>query len=234
MDAVTQRTSPPMIEMTTEDAIQFLASHNIRLRSSSDSNLLNTNRRGERRYPQKRSSNGNLSPVCIISGKQDSNSVRPISSNSNISAQDEPNSLSRISSTRSRSQHLSTSVSGSEISLPSTGGGLIAKSRAHMTSSSASFASSTRLPMGSRAKSSSRSLLTASSTRSLVAADAGSRAYPASTMARRAASDRDFLRSIAPLPIGPPDAGPRPGPDGGQRRLWSRLFGCLGAQRAGE
>ncbi len=228
MDAVTQRTSPPIIEMTTEDAIQFLASHNIRLRSSSDSNLLNANRLGERRYPQKRSSNGNLSPVCIIPGKQDSNSARPITSNSIISAQDEPDSLSRTSSTRSRSQHLSTSVSGSEISLPSTGEGLIAKSRSHMTSSSASFASSTRPPMESRAK---------SSTRSLVAADAGSRAYPASTMARRAASDRDFLRSIAPLPIGPPDAsggGPRPGPDGGQRRLWSRLFGCLGTQRAGE
>jgi hypothetical protein len=77
-----------------------------------------------------------------------------------------------------------------------------------------------------------------------------------------AAKDRDFLRSIAPLPlpaandpaavVAPPPAAPRShdcrrsisnassgGPDGSgsgkrRRRLWSRLLGCLGSRCGGD
>ena len=234
MDTATQ--SPPIIEMTTEDAIQFLASHNIRLRSnvasdpwSSDSNLSNANRRGEAKKAPRRPSQGNLSPFGVISGKDDSNSGRPTTPNSNISAQDDPNLLSRTTSRR-RSRSRSTSISASEISLQSSGGESVAKSRAHVISSSVSSGSSTRLPTEGRFQT--RKLVTASSTRSVAPPDASSKEYPA-TMARRVGSDRDFLRSIAPLPLCPPDASSsNPRPNGGQRRLWSRLFGCLGSKRA--
>ena len=249
MDTAVAQPTSSMIEMTTEDAIQFLASHNIRLRSSMaprpwSSDDLNANRLSEERDAHKRSSKGNRSPTGVIPTKQDPNNARPTPNlNIMIPAQDDSNSVSHTLAARSRSRSRSTSISASEISLPSTGGVSIAKSRSQMTSSSASSTSSSQLPSERRFKSSSRSLVTASSTRSLVpasstrslaAVDADSRACP-TTIARRAASDRDFLRSITPLPLCPPDAnasGSRP--DGDQRRLWNRLFGCLGSQRAGE